>query len=548
MNLSLFNSLPLIASQCISLTLINISMEKDAFISVSSNKYFLDFASIRVNYRNKMLSNWFPTKPDFYIIDEDNLDNLLDIFRELSDLSTLSFNPRAKYLFIGQNFTIEFLKFISALYIRDVLFLNPETLDFGPPFHQDTEQFNCAKIHYRIICENSTLKRNNADLSPRKIEQYLGITTISAVYKPVEMYSTCHNCTFKGILLEMFEIIAAYLEIKVEYYQHVNLSNQDIFKNYNVYIRVYGREVLSFTELTMSCLAEEMSWFVPTPKLIPRWKYLNNIFKPSVWLAFFAIIFIISLVWGTSNLIFEGEFIFSEIVIAVFKQFLEQDHNIPKNYVNRAILAVSILFLTYLMNTFLKCRFTYLLNGINYQNELNSFEDIVSARIRIGSTPVLIQLLNTTPQMSDHLEKYYLVCELGPDCLKRIAFRKDMAVLKPGRKVRAFMKMLIEEKGEILMKEIKPPFFVLHMALHFQRGHPLFHSFNKQLYNLVETGIAEKIISGYDHQLEEVLDIYIEQRALTTEHLVIPLFIWIFGILSALIIFGVEEILQRKGI
>ncbi|KAL3272889.1 hypothetical protein HHI36_014349 [Cryptolaemus montrouzieri] len=237
-----------------------------------------------------MISHWIPTKPNFYIIEEDNFEKLEDIFLKLSSLSTLPFNPRAKYLFIGQNVRTDFLKFLFSVYITDVIILNPENLDLWSPFHHEKGNVSWniySETHNGVKCTNGSKKQNTVGLHPRKIEGNWGISKISVVYKPVEMYSACHNCTRKGILLEMFEIIADHLNIKVEYYPFKNISKEEIFLKHTVAIRPYGIEVFNFTEFTMSCLVDELSWFVPFPKLIPRWRYLQNIFEPYVWLLFF---------------------------------------------------------------------------------------------------------------------------------------------------------------------------------------------------------------------------------------------------------------------
>ncbi|KAL3272892.1 hypothetical protein HHI36_014352, partial [Cryptolaemus montrouzieri] len=532
-------------SQCVSL-IINFCTQKDAYISLSSTKYFHNFASIRVDYRNTMISDWFPTKPDFYIIEADDFQELDDKFRKLSSLSNLSFNPRAKHLFIVPNITVDFLKFISALFIRDVFFLNPEALDLWSPFQNGKEILNwnnlCTKIHNKVCrCRNNPLKMNTID-HLLNITGNKRISKISAVYIYVKYYSTCPNCTKKGIIFDIFDIIADHLEIEVEYSRRRNRTEKQVLEKNDVFIRAYTVEIFYFSEFTMSCLTDEWSWFVPTPQLIPRWKYLNNIFELRVWLASFALMFIFSVVWTTSKFIFDGEFAFFEITIAVFKLFVEQSHDIRKNYVYRAILAVSVIFFVYFMNTFLKCRFTYLLNGVNYQDDISSFDDIKNNKIHIGFHISLTRLLNYTAEMKDYLEKFRLECGSVEECLERAAFQRDIAVLHRARIGRNMMKSYIENNGESLLKEIEPPFIVMQNVIDFQRGHPLFPIFNKYLYNLVELGIAKKVVSKYDPKIEKVQDGYIEQRALTTEHLVIPLVFWVTGILCSTIIFIMEEL------
>ncbi|KAL3272888.1 hypothetical protein HHI36_014348 [Cryptolaemus montrouzieri] len=198
------------------------------------------------------------------------------------------------------------------------------------------------------------------------------------------------------------------------------------------------------------------------------------------------------------------------------------------------------------MNNFLKCRLTYLLDGLNYQDAINSFDDITYNQIKIGLAPSMIPLINTTPGISEYIEKFYIQCDVGPDCLRRSAFQKDIAVFKPARKAREFIKSyMIESRGEILLKEIKPAFVVEYQVIHFQRGHPLFPTFNKYLSNLIDTGMVGKIISKYDPKIETMKEIYEGPKALKTEHLVIPLVIWIAGIVCASIMFASEKILEN---
>ncbi|KAL3272891.1 hypothetical protein HHI36_014351 [Cryptolaemus montrouzieri] len=548
MNISLnSSSLFLVVSQCISL-IVNSPNEKGAYISLSSDKYFHDFASIRVDYRNAKVSDWYPKKPDFYIIEADEFVELEDRFRKLSNLSNLSFNPRAKFLFIGQNITLDFLKFISGLYIRDVLFLNPETSELWSPFYYEKENSGSTNINNKIfnmvgICRNISLKALN--LYPRKSEENLGISKISAVYIPVKLYA-CHNCASKGIMLEIFEMIADYLEIRITYYIKGNMPRTMIFENHDVFIRAYTMENFHISEFTMSCFTDEWSWFVPSPELIPRWKYLNNIFELRVWLISFFLILILSVVWAYSRFIFEGEFVFLETTIAVFKLFVEQNHDIRKNYVDRAILSVCIIFFAYFMNIFLKCRFTYLLNGVSYQNDLNSFDDIKNNKIHAGFHPSLIKFINTTREMRDYIEEFGVDCSNVLICLNRTAFQRDIVSLQRARIGRNLIKTYSDLNGTILLKEIKPPFIVMQHVIDFQRGHPLLPIFNKYLFNLVDMGIVKKIVSNYDPKIDTLQESYVEQRALKTEHLVIPLVIWVAGILCGTIIFIIEKTSEYK--
>ncbi|KAL3272882.1 hypothetical protein HHI36_014342 [Cryptolaemus montrouzieri] len=524
-------------------------MPKDAFISISSDKYFHDLASTRIDYRNELVSNWIPRKPDLYIIEEYGTGDLEYIIRKMSNFSVVNFNPRAKYCFIGENITVDSLKLISSLYISDMMFLNPEALDFCSSITNDEEHFIKNTKFHKDICKTRFQQETTVNLNSQQHLKNLGVSTISAVYEPSEMYSLCHNCRNKGILLEILEVILDFLKIKIEYHYMQELSESEIFEKYNVYLRTYRSEDLYFTEFTMSCLADEISWIVPSSKPMPRWKYLRYIFSPTVWLFFLVITFISSAIWTSSNYIFDGRVTYFEMIVAVFELFLEQNNKIRKEYVHRAIMVICLIFLAYFMNVFLKCRFTYLLNGLNYQYALNSFDDIMKYQIRIGLPRFMIPFVNTTSEISDYFEEFYVECDGSRLCLERSAFQNDIAVFKPARKARAFIRSyMIKLNGEVLLNEIKPPFVVVHHFIHFQRGHPLFPSFNKHLYNLVETGIADKIISKYDPKIQTVEEIFTEQRALKMEHLVIPLVIWMVGIINAFLFFTIEKILWKNTV
>ncbi|KAK9874402.1 hypothetical protein WA026_002749 [Henosepilachna vigintioctopunctata] len=409
----------------------------ETYISLYSSKYYgFDFPTVTGNHKKNMEIDWYAQKPDLYIIDEYDDEKMERIINRLTSFSNLSFNPRARFIFILNHFTGNFFKVVSSFYITNVVLLNSSTLEFWRYFPYRTEGSNkessiLAKIG---VCDGNHFIVDRDTL--------FDSATISNPWKISTMLTS--------------------------YDYHEENQRQEIFKKFNAHCGMGVAISPDFTEFTMAYVVDLNAWFVPSPDLVPRWKYLGTIFSPM-------------------------------------------------------------------------SRFTYLLNGLNYESPIDSFKKIEDNHFKIGAAESLVPLFNNSPVVRKYLQSHFVNCDSSSKCLNRTAFRGDLAVVKPARKVRFAERIYRNrETGHWLIKQLEPALFTRHIVAFFQRGHPVYPVFNRYLYYLVDAGIAEKIISKYDRKVTMDQPILSETNALSYEHILAPLSIWILGLTISAFVFVLE--------
>ncbi|KAL3283987.1 hypothetical protein HHI36_018157 [Cryptolaemus montrouzieri] len=494
-----------------------------------------------MEYGREMLSDWYPRKPDLYVLEEYNIDTI----RMLANFSNLSFNPRAKFIFIGETFSVNFLSLISSFHILDALFVNSTTLELSTYFPYKSTPLN-SSTHITLerigLCGINSTMLENINYFPLKIPKYWKHFLLLVAYQAQAVFCICHDCERRGIWIETVEIILDHLRMEKRYYQTNKLSREEIFEKYNVHFSMSYATSPDYIEFTMTYVQDMSAWFVHIPLETPRWKYLIFVLSPLTWISCILIIVAMTTVWILSGFLFIGNYSCWDILKAVFDQFLEHSINLPRKSVHQTVLIVLIILLAFFMNTFFKSRFTYLLNGINYEDPIDSFEKIMKNQLIVGSYKSNRILLDTTPEIHEYLDKNFVECDGTPTCLRRVAQDRNFATFKSTMKTRSAGEFLIDKHtGQWLLKQISSSVFFRPIVANFQRGHPFFAIFNEYLFHLVESGIADKIIRKYNKIVEMSQPSSLDTHSLTFDNIVAPMALWTTGIFISLVMFVIEN-------
>lgn len=232
-------------------------------------------------------------------------------------------------------------------------------------------------------------------------------------------------------------------------------------------------------EYTIPYLQDILAWFVPSAKPISRWRYLLTIFSFHIWFSWISIVFVVSSFIVFVEYLSGGQYsksnFFTSIAIS-FKWFLEQSTKIKiRNTTSGKILIITTLYLSFMINNLFKSRVTYLLNGLNFEDSIDTYEKIFENELYIGCTPYMAyEIIGLNEKERNYLDEFYIEC-YRRSCINRTAISKDLASLTLSRIVRRIESFFVDpQTGQCLLKELPTPTYITPLVAIFNKGHPYF--------------------------------------------------------------------------
>ncbi|KAL3274595.1 hypothetical protein HHI36_015976 [Cryptolaemus montrouzieri] len=310
---------------------------------------------------------------------------------------------------------------------------------------------------------------------------------------------------------------------------------------------MYGRkarwrsETRRYThDYTRSFVFEHVFWFVPRPAFMPRYKYYLQAFTEQIW-SFWAISSMcICFLWYIVDRVLYSRTGFHELIIkfvSEFKLLTEQSYEYERESITQTVISILMMFLTFTWNQFYKTRFQYFLTGLNYQDSIDSVDDIVKHRMKLGVFLQALHILDDFP--AGYVKKYGQICTGFQDCINRTAFHRDMATMRPMIIVKYERHQHLDENKRWLVKHILPHIFSMNSCAIFKAGHPLFFIIDRHLAYMIEGGLTEFLKSKYDSIPAEDMS-SLETQKLNFDHIYAPVCLLSFGLAISFIVFLFE--------
>ncbi|KAL3274869.1 hypothetical protein HHI36_019651, partial [Cryptolaemus montrouzieri] len=285
-------------------------------------------------------------------------------------------------------------------------------------------------------------------------------------------------------------------------------------------------------DVTSPYFHEYSSWFVAITPEIPRWKYIFNIFQENVVITYLITVLAFSLLWSFENYMNDGMFsinLFFEVSLTPFVLFLGQSPNLSSKSLRHKILIWCIVFLSVMMNFFFGTRLAYLLNGKTYETKIKSVDQLVKNKYYIAYYSKNIKRwVSETAALRNYPEIFYMNCTFKVlSCIRRNIVERNMAFVGAERGMIQFLKHNFKTSP---LEPLNEHLGVIPVYAFFCKGYPLLPLINRMLQSLIESGIVKSIADKYDENLRwnyESLSV----QSLSFQHMVLPLFVWIVGML-----------------
>lgn len=482
-------------------------------------------------------------KPDMYIINSTNV-FLGDLLSILND--RLSFNPKAKFVVLDQRMEDNALYSLYYFFVFNVVFIKETDGNIYTYFPFKKEEY--PSNNFNLVKIGNLQKYDVKLFFEQKIPNTWEESEFISCFIFAPPYFITHD---QGISTEMTKLLFLKTKVTLKWHDDIYTSNGDWAAHFQRILTqgtcdVYMSYLVQKLDLLMPQCFDDGFWFIPRPKKLPKWKYVFRIFSVNVWILWFGIPVVLSLVW-TSTLCLQGIRPNMEILIGsialVLRLFLEQCVKLILELSSQKIIATNMILFTFIMNVFFKSRFSYLLTfgRIFETNTIKSFEDIMRANLQVGIIPIAFSVYSHDPKALEYFKTYHNICRYDGQCLNRTAFKRDMATLII-QKMYVYDKknlVLIDENGKDLIWRISPSVITYISGGILKRGHPMFDFLHWRMHLLWDHGFVMKVNTKFEDDTKYD-QVNFEFEGLDIEQIELSLGLLVIGLLFSAVIFYFE--------
>ncbi|KAL3280407.1 hypothetical protein HHI36_017889, partial [Cryptolaemus montrouzieri] len=176
-------------------------------------------------------------------------------------------------------------------------------------------------------------------------------------------YVICHHCLKnKGLNVDFLEMVFELIQVKIEYkiLPYGGFSYDKYFKDYLVnetcdFMIAGNGAVDGRVEFFFPINDDYDVWLVPTPKPIPKWKYIVKAFSTTIWLSCLLALVLEAIVWTIYEISISKEDFLPETIYKIVSYLLEKTYIILRIFleatvklriqnISQAIIVVIVVF------------------------------------------------------------------------------------------------------------------------------------------------------------------------------------------------------------
>lgn len=262
-----------------------------------------------------------------------------------------------------------------------------------------------------------------------------------------------------------------------------------------------------YFESSTTYFKEVVTWCIPRAKELRKWKCLLVSFKISTWVSIIIIFILTSLAIKFQSIRKTNEHAsyrkFPEIFLTNFSILLGVTiRRLPKSLRIR-ILIMSWAFICLNVTTFYQSTLISLLTNPIYEDQPETYEELLEAGYSFGIVPPLLRFFEDIPYKDmPHWERCFNVAK----CLDRTAFKRDLVVVVPRSFLIAILRVYIQ-KGEILIYWPGVSLVEFPVEMIMTKGFFLLERINEFITRIKETGLILKWIQQFLLFHPELLEI-----------------------------------------
>jgi hypothetical protein len=397
-----------------------------------------------------------------------------------------------------------------------------------------TSPTHCDKLKEAVLldrwnCDGEFVHKVN--LFPEKVPKTFhscSTKVISFINPPAVMEN--FDKQYTGLEVNFVELIFKRLNLTAEY--NVSPNRTDNF--YPLFLQIIGRidpsssdiaigvlpsisRISHFVETTIPHLHVKLSWYVPCPNPVSRWKSMYKIFSYLFWSYFSAVAILAAIVmwllakYATQIHVRESE---------NYKTILYCMHNVcavlngvsvPQKPISLSlrIFFIAWVWYSFVMTNVFQAHFIGLLVNPGFEKSITNLKDLIQSGIDYGYTKDIDAL-----QLSDPLYQIIgsnrKICKSMYKCLQQVIERKDFATIFDSFHAEYFRTRLLFHNIHVPVCTLQEDVIMFRISMYMAKGNPLLHRFNKIITRIFEAGLFEMWWNEFmfssrldDHQFDD---------------------------------------------
>lgn len=295
-------------------------------------------------------------------------------------------------------------------------------------------------------------------------------------------------------------------------------------------------------DFTICYYRDMVTFFVPSPLQVPKWKNIVIVFTNQVWLAVLLVIILISSTWYTVGRVLKSP-VFMQYQNCVFlsiKVLLSPMNYYPNQIFFRYSLSVWCLAGFVLTSTYMTI-LTSVVTRPSYEAQITTMAEMVKSRLSYGGFYITRNILNNTgnPVHQTIFKNWDTYCPLDLTCLNRTAEKRDFCTVKTTTATNYLIpKYYTFDDGRPKIVPLQDNVLMLFIRFFMVRGLPYKDRFNLLLRRMAENGLLSKWMN--DLTLMKKYERHHEFSPLKLEHMKILFVVYFVGLGLASVAFLTE--------
>jgi hypothetical protein len=533
-------------------------------------------------------------------VDGDVIETLVTQLEELQSL--VSWNPRAKFfVVITDSFTrpadLLALKICETMWNMNrivnvvVLVPNPDYLLFHREVHIlnlytwfPYEASTCAKptevsLLGQCLPDDNGQVCNSGPLFPNKIPKNLQgcpIRVSTSDLTPYVFSTGTHMdsdgntvYSYRGLEMEYLLLVADATNLTVVFLPPAEgdvretrtqqiLEVSDGISDVAVGHFPLNLLVLPFADPTIIIVFDNLRWYVPCPRPVPRMEKVMGLYTLPVWCSI-ALVFILTALafWRSANapnsaFVTESR-TYKEILRCIFIVWcVSLGVSVPKMPSSPKLRALFALFLCYcfVMGIVFQAFFVSFLVNPGYHDDISNFDELLESGLIYGEEGSLGNFLRLAEYREPDRFRSRVDCSDRHKCLEHLFIEGNVTMLSPIIDVLYVLSHIGMTKSRKVLCTLNDNVFPLDISIYLTKGHPLLDLFNIVIRRCTEAGLGLKYWSDLifnihlqnadrfkERGCEVCSDMYF---VFSLSHLKVAFLVLVFGLLLSVIVFLAE--------
>jgi ABC-type amino acid transport substrate-binding protein len=333
---------------------------------------------------------------------------------------------------------------------------------------------------------------------------------ISFIFPPAVMENSEKRYT--GLEVILVELIFKKLNLTAEYnvspntrYAYFPLFKDSIQQlesassDIAIGVLPFHASIIDIADATIPYLYIRVSWYVPCPNPVSRWKSIYKIFGSQLWACFSAVAILgVIVMWllakyETQLHVRQSEN-YKTIIYCIYNLcavFTGVSVPLKPISLSLRIFFTAWVWYSFAITTVYQTYFFGLLLNPGFEERITTMKELMESGLEYGY-PGDIDGIEFFDPTYNVIRKNRKICKTVYKCLQRVVERKDFATIFDSFHAEYFRTKLLFHNIEVSVCTLQEDILLFMVSMYMAKGNPLLHRFNKIITRIFESGVYGK--------------------------------------------------------